>query len=354
MYEGLVIKLSERESLLKSLTLFFLIIEIFLIFIFYNYYHIEKEHIKKELVLEMKNYSIFFDDERFDIDIVSLKKNTQLFYELYSNKNNIYILVPMQESRKDALKVIYPIKTYKKHLHSMKISLLRQFFLLSIIALLISILFSFYVLQPLRQALKLLEVFIKDIIHDLNTPLTSILISLKMMDKNCNEVETISSSAKTISMLHQNLDTYLRESTFENEKFYLKEVIDEQVAFFSSMYDYLDWEINIESMLIKSDKNAFSRIVYNLLSNACKYNTSNGFIKITTKNNILSISNNSYHGIKHPSKVFERFYKENERGIGIGLHIVEKLSTELSIKNSIEVQDNLVTLHLDLQKVISY
>jgi len=352
MYEGLAIKLSERESLLKSFTLFFLIIEIFLIFIFYNYYHIEKEHIKKELILEMKNYSIFFDDERFDIDIVSLKKNTQLFYELYSNKNNIYILIPMQESRKDALKVIYPIKTYTKHLHAMKISLLRQFFLLSIIALLISILFSFYVLQPLRQALKLLEVFIKDIIHDLNTPLTSILISLKMMDKNCNGIETISSSAKTISMLHQNLDIYLRESTFENEKFYLKEVVDEQVAFFSSIYDYLDWHIDIENPLIKSDKTAFSRIIYNLLSNASKYNTSHGFIEIKMEKNILSITNDSYNGIKNPSKVFERFYKENERGIGIGLHIVEKLSKELGIEKEIKIKNNIVSIHLNLKKLI--
>ncbi len=301
----------------------------------------------------MKNYSIFFDDERFDMDIISLKKSKDIFYELYFNKKNIYILVPIQESRKDALKVMYPIEKYQKLLHTLKISLLRKFFLLSFISILISVLFSFYVLSPLRHSLKLLEVFIKDIIHDLNTPLTSILISLKMMDKTCDGVETISSSAKTISMLHQNLDAYLKEQTFEQDKFYLKEILDEQVSFFSSMYDYLDWEINIEPMLIKSDKNAFSRIVYNLLSNACKYNTSNGFIKIKTENNILSIANNSYHGIKHPSKVFERFYKENERGLGIGLHIVEKLSTELSIKNSIEVQDNLVTLHLDLQKVIS-
>ena len=302
----------------------------------------------------MKNYSIFFEDERFGMDIISLKKNKDIFYELYFNKKYIYMLVPIQESRKDALKVTYPIEKYQKLLHTLKISLLRKFFLLSFISILISVLFSFYVLSPLRHSLKLLEVFIKDIIHDLNTPLTSILISLKMMDKTCDGVETISSSAKTISMLHQNLDAYLKEQTFEQDKFYLKEILDEQVDFFSSMYDYLDWEMNIESMLIKSDKNAFSRIIYNLLSNACKYNTSNGFIKINTKNNILSISNNSYHGIKYPSKVFERFYKENERGIGIGLHIVEKLSTELSIKNSIEVQDNLVTLHLDLQKVISH
>jgi signal transduction histidine kinase len=195
-----------------------------------------------------------------------------------------------------------------------------------------------------------LEVFIKDIIHDLNTPLTSILINLKMMDAENEEVESITRSAKTISMLHHNLDSYLKEIVFENQKFNLKEVIDEQVSFFEPMYNYLSWNIEIYNLIITSDKNAFSRIIYNLLSNACKYNTSEGFILIMTHNNRLAISNSSY-GIKNPSRIFERFYKENERGLGIGLHIVEKLCTQLNISKQVEVQDDIVTISLDLNKV---
>lgn len=347
----MAIKLSERESLLKSFALFFLVILIFLTFIFYYYYKVEKEHIQKELVLEMKNYSLFFDDDRFDIDIISLKKNDDMFYELYFDKKYIYILIPLQESRKNALKVFYPKKNYHTLLHDIKISLLRQFLLLSFISIFISILFSFYVLRPLRHSLKLLDVFIKDIIHDLNTPLTSILINLKMMDTNNEEVKSITSSAKTISMLHQNLDAYLKEVTFEKEKFYLEEIIKEQVTFFSSMYDYLTWEVDIENLVIKSDKNALTRVIYNLLNNACKHNTSNGFVKIKVKQNILSISNSSYDGIKNPSKVFERFYKENNRGMGIGLHIVEKLCTQLEIEKKLEVKNNIVTIYLYLDKV---
>ncbi len=48
----------------------------------------------------------------------------------------------------------------------------------------------------------MLEEFIKDIIHDLNTPITSIIINLKMMEKN-DEVESITKSANAIAMLHQ-------------------------------------------------------------------------------------------------------------------------------------------------------
>ena len=45
----------------------------------------------------------------------------------------------------------------------------------------------------------------------------------------------------------------------------------------------------------------------------------------------LSIKD-SGKGIANPKKVFERFYKEQERGRGIGLHIVAKLIQELHIK----------------------
>ena len=40
--------------------------------------------------------------------------------------------------------------------------------------------------------------------------------------------------------------------------------------------------------------------------------------------------------IKDIKKVFQRYYKEQERGIGLGLHIVEKLCNELNIGLAIE------------------
>jgi signal transduction histidine kinase len=109
----------------------------------------------------------------------------------------------------------------------------------------------------------------------------------------------------------------------------------------------LEWKIDIENEIIYSNKNALSRIIYNLISNACKYNTSNGFIEIKMKNKTLTISNSSY-GIKNPSKIFDRFYKESERGLGIGLHIVDKLCRELGIRKKLEVKNNIVTITLIL------
>ncbi len=323
-----------------------MVIELFLLFIFYKHYELEEEHLSEQLFLEMKNYSFFFDDSRFDIDIVS-KVEDDVLYELHFDKRNLYVLTPLNDTQDDLLKILYPQENYQALLSEIKTSILWKFAFLSLIAIGISLLFSFYSLRPLRDSLELLEEFIKDIIHDLNTPLTSILINLKMMDAKDEEVKSIAQSANVISMLRKNLDVYLREMQFEMDKFSLKEVVEEQVAFFASTYDYLSWEVELDDRVISSDKNAFARIIYNLLSNACRYNTADGFVRIETQGDVLAISNSSY-GIKKPSKIFNRFYKEGDRGLGIGLHIVEKLCSQLGIKKELKVDGTNVSVRLSL------
>jgi len=337
------IKLSEKESFIKSFSLFFIVIEIFLIFIFYNYYQIQKEHLNDRVFLEMKNYSFSFDNSDFDIEIIDRVDKNQL-YELYFDKNNLYIITPLLDTN-NSLAILYPISSYKNLLKEIKDKLLIQFILLSIISIIISILFALYSLSPLQKSIKLLEEFIKDIIHDLNTPITSILINLKMMKRD-EEVDSILNSANAISMLHKNLINYLNDVEFEKERFNIKKTIKEQIKLFNSLYDYLEWKIDIEDSIIYSNQNAISRVIYNLISNACKYNISNGFIEIKIRNNILSISNSSY-GIKNPSKVFNRFYKESSRGLGIGLHIVDKLCHKLNIKKCLRVENKIVIVELE-------
>jgi len=276
------------------------------------------------------------------MDIVPKVPENQL-YELYFDERNLYILTPFLEGN-NSLAVLYPLESYHGELNEIQKRLLIQFFLLSLISGVLSVLFSLYALSPMKESMRLLEEFIKDIIHDLNTPITSILINLKMMEKS-EETQSIEQSTKTISMLHKNLDVYLRNSQLTCENVILSDVINEQVNFFKPLYDHLTWEVELKSQMVYSNKHGLNRIVYNLLSNACKYNTLNGFVKVKTTENSISISNSSY-GIKNPKKVFERFYKENERGLGIGLHIVEKLCDELNIKKELVVKENVVTVTL--------
>jgi two-component system OmpR family sensor kinase len=315
-------------------------------FIFYNYWLVEKSHLEKEIFLEMKNYSISLDEHIYNYTIDIVNKDNKKLYELYFNKNELYILVPLPIDSSSLMKIIYSKKDFSLKLDTIYNSLILKFIILSLINIVIAILFSFYSLNPIRKSLLMLQEFMKDIIHDLNTPISSIMINLKMIDNPSDEIKVIQQSVNILSSLHKNLDNYCNSPILLKEKISIKDIIVKQSNFFISIYDYLDWDISInEDIEIQSNYDVMERIIYNLLNNACRYNTTNGFIKIILKNKKIIIINDSY-GIKNPSKVFDRFYKEGNRGLGIGLHIVSKLSKELDIRIKLEVKNKIVTIVL--------
>jgi K+-sensing histidine kinase KdpD len=368
----LVIKFSEKESFIKSFLLFFTVIIFFLLFIFYDKIENETAHIRNNLFLEMQNYSLGLADTRFDTHIIP-KDNSKKLYTLYQNNHELFILapiantpkkemmmvvtpsgsimVPYSSDTKEVQKVSYPEADYRYQIKQMQYHYFLQLLLFALGAITLSLLAAWYTLNPLRSSLRLLEDFIKDIIHDLNTPLTSILLNLKMIETENEEIESIRTSIQTIEMLHHNLDAYLREQKQGEQLFTANEVVHRYVNFFTPMYDYLDWKVDMYSLTLCADKQAFERVIYNLLSNACKYNTSNGKIEIFLEGTRLSIHNSSY-GVKNPNKVFERFYKESERGLGIGLHIVDKLCQNLNIEKSFSVDGTDVIIVLECKHII--
>ena len=345
---------------------------LFLAYVFYTNVQNGIAHIEENLLLEMKNYSLGFDDRRFKASTVN-KKKEQKFYTLYRDNETLFMLapifdpdigqtaaimtptgvvmVPYAKNSAKALKIAYPKSAYMQDIKRVRHRFLKQFLLFSLGAVVAAFLAAWYTLRPLRSSLRLLEEFIKDIIHDINTPLTSILLNLKMMEKEDEEIRSIRTSVQTIEMLHQNLDAYIKEQQRPHEKFTLQEIIDKYVYFFRSLYDYLQWDVQVESALLLTDKQAFERIVYNLLSNACKYNTPHGKVTVRFSGTKLSISNDS-HGVRNPDRVFERFYKESERGLGIGLHIVDKLCRSLHIDKKFIVENSTVTVVLDCSRIL--
>jgi two-component system OmpR family sensor kinase len=319
------------------------VIEFFLAFIFYNYYKIEKEHLEENLFLQMKNYSFFFDSDKFDIDIVP--KHPEALFELHKDDKYLYILTNIADDKSSFLKVTYPIEKYniqQKHIYQQSLT---KFAILSIISLFISIIFSIYSLLPLQKSYEILKEFMKDIIHDINTPISAMKLNISLIEDKNDEINSISSSINTLSMIHKNLDNYLNDTKPNISTVDIKALLDEQIEFFANLYDWLDWQIdisdNIGNCIIQTDKYLLGRVIYNILNNACKYNINKGFIKVTLRNDTITISNSSY-GIKSINRVFDRFYKESDRGLGIGLHITDKILTQLGFRYHISQDSNRV------------
>ena len=108
------------------------------------------------------------------------------------------------------------------------------------------------------------------------------------------------------------------------------------MEYFKKLYPEIVINISGDKFVYKSDKDAFLRIIDNIISNACKYSSQNSsYIDIVIKKGEIIIKDNGI-GIEDTDKVFDRFYKENENGLGIGLNIVKKLCDELNISIDIK------------------
>jgi two-component system OmpR family sensor kinase len=318
----------EREALLKGFALFFLSMEFFLILVAYLYYQKGLTDLKNSVFLELKNFSYTFEGERFRIDLVS--GGDLKFYELMEDEEGLYILVPVPVARNEALKIIYPRDLYLRDLKALKRETLAILGASTGVALLLSFLFSLYALNPLRSAINMIEEVTRDIIHDLNTPVMSLMVNLRMIGKKYRgeDLDRAMMALKQITSLQENLRPLLTEVQLKMEELDPETILREEVETFRSLYPEIDVSLRVEKVRLRADREAFRRIVENLLSNAFKHNVKNGWVRITLTENALLIENSS-KPLKNPHRVFERYYRESQRGLGLGLSIAKKLAEEM-------------------------
>jgi len=225
----------------------------------------------------------------------------------------------------------------------------------SIFIIVIALLFSLYTLKPLKKALNLNEEFVKDILHDFNTPISSMVINFKLLKKELGEnkkINRLENNIETILTLQNNLQTFLKGIHTQKKQFSLNNLLQNRIHYFGVLYPDVSYIFFVEDISLETNKDAFTRIIDNVLSNAGKYNIRNGTVNVFLDQHTLVIKDSGI-GMINPSKVFERFYKEQDRGIGIGMHIVKKLCDELSIEIKIESREkNGTEIMLDLSKVI--
>ncbi len=298
----------------------------------YYYYEENKDHIEENILYQMKDYTFDFKDKKFDLEIVKKKDNIK-FFNIYEEANGLYAYFKFPKDDKYILKVKYSREKFNKELkplidRTIKLSLLALLFIL-----IFSASFAYFAIKPMKKAVNLLEVFLKDLIHDLNTPVTSILLNTKLLARKeeSEELERIELSATTIASLYKNLEILSKEQIRQNDEIDIKALIEHKIATLKKLFPKIEFTRNLSPLHINSDKDSISRILDNILTNACKYNKKRGKVIITTTSNTIVVQDTGI-GIKNPQKIFDRYYKENERGLGIGMNIVKRLCDELNIQ----------------------
>jgi len=347
------LKKVESESLIKSFLLFFISQAVLLSALFYMDYKKELRTLDESIFSQMKICSLNLKCNEFEIDFVPMDENK--LYKLYKDENSVSSLFSIPNSVKNSLKIYLLKDTYEQRVDALKQAILLNFLVTIAFAILLSFFFAIYALYPLKNALRLTEEFIKDILHDFNTPLSTLRLNSAMLEEEIGEnskVTRIQNSVANILNLQSNLRSYLDNHSAQKEKFDLRELLQERVSMIEKNFKELAFVVEVKGVSLNANREAFTRIVDNLLTNAAKYNKRDGKVVLKIEKSTLCIEDTG-KGIKNPSKVFERFYKEQERGIGIGLHIVKKLCDELDIKIKLDsVAGQGTTFYLNLKNLI--
>lgn len=189
----------------------------------------------------------------------------------------------------------------------------------------------------LQKDYRTLKEFTENASHELQTPLTIILLNLEeMLQQNLPEQsfkQVVSSihAVKRLAALNRSL---LLLTKIENGEFHteqvlnLNQVIQRKIEEFSPLLEKQHLKISMHTnghFTVKIDEELADILIGNLVSNAMKHNIRNGEINIELRTNSFEICNTGKKNRLNNNTVFNRFTKENSASYGLGLSIVKQI-----------------------------
>jgi len=193
-------------------------------------------------------------------------------------------------------------------------------------------------LQPVREQIESLDKFISDTTHELNTPISAILMTIQSLrNVEPKKMKRLEASAKRLSTMYGSLTYRLEGGVEPSEDLCLAKIVEERVEFIKELIESkrLNIEMDLDATKIHMPKRSVHRLIDNLISNAIKYSDVGDSITVTLKNNVLKVKDTGI-GIdeKMQEDIFRRYYRANDErgGFGIGLNIVLSICKRYKIK----------------------
>jgi two-component system OmpR family sensor kinase len=193
-------------------------------------------------------------------------------------------------------------------------------------------------LQPVREQIESLDKFISDTTHELNTPISAILMTIQSLKGvEPKKMKRLEASAKRLSTMYGSLTYRLEGGVEPSEDLCLAGIVEERIEFIKELIDSkrLYIELNLEATKVYMPKRSVYRLIDNLISNAIKYSDVGDTITVTLRNNVLEVQDTGI-GIddKMQEDIFRRYYRAGDErgGFGIGLSIVLSICQKYKIK----------------------
>ncbi|AOO63939.1 sensor histidine kinase [Sulfurospirillum halorespirans] len=363
----------EKKTLRSFLFLYAFLTLLILAFVAFLYYGLERDlmlqnqrealsNLTNEQIVRLKSLHVNFEkekiyprDERFNSAIYdsSLKQifstlgthKVNLYEDIYLKNDYIYFIKELESYYLGARYIVLEVPAPPAWSEKVFRKLLGYGALIFFILVVIGYFLLGLLLRPMKDTIALLDRFIKDTTHELNTPVNAILSNIEMMDLQgldesmIKKIKRITIASKTISNLYDDL-TYLvlsHKILSQDETIDLKVLLEERLEYFSLLFESKKIQLSHtleEGIYLTIDRKKMTKLIDNILSNAIKYNKIGGVIDVILSKQGIAIKD-SGRGIEKSqiNQVFERYsrFDRSVGGFGIGLSIVASIAKEYAL-----------------------
>ncbi len=174
-----------------------------------------------------------------------------------------------------------------------------------------------YILEPKRSQDKALESLIKETLHEINLPISTIEANSKMLSrslensKDLNRIYRIDSSLVRLKRLYEQLRYNIKKEILlvDKEVVDLKNLANERVDYFREL-NRNNFILNLDSLIVKIDKIGFEQVLDNIIENSMKYSKRDSKIVIYIEKNKLIVQDSGV-GIAEDelSLIYQIYYR---------------------------------------------
>jgi len=285
-------------------------------------------------------------DDKKHIMQGNFKHKIDFSRDFYMANDSFTLLSDRANGHLNVAYVVVQSNQYNKNITALKNRVAYTVIFTAIFIIIISVFLSYMFLKPIKEKMEEIEQFVKDTTHELNTPITALMMSTsrlkskKVYDERINK--NISISTKQLYEIYSSL-SFL---SFDNKKeqaelLYFNTIVDTSVAYFSELLERkkIEMVVNLEPCPLMISPTKAKMLINNLLSNSIKYSKPNSKITLTLSENSFSIKDEGI-GIAQDKldEIFTRFIRANSYagGFGVGLNIVESIVHEYKYKINID------------------
>lgn len=212
---------------------------------------------------------------------------------------------------------------------------------------------------------KKIHQMLMDLTHDIKTPLTVATGYVQLLDRQPEadpkpSLARIANNLRSVNYyLHYLMDSNLiqeKTRSLNHQSVNVSELLKNE------LFDYYDQltasglkvtPAITDQLMLETDETLMRRIIQNLIGNWLKYAKSQAKLSFARQDNhhlVMTFANDTAQPVSHVDQLVDRFYTTDAarttQSVGLGLSIVQSLTTTLGGKMKLEAHDDSFTVKL--------